>query len=244
MSIGPRRAETSSTIALTESSSLTSATTAIPPTSAATASQPSASRSTTATCAPAAASARHEAAPMPLAPPVTMATVPFSSMTQPPRASAPLLGAAIGWEDRIDHVFDHTVTEKHRDAFHECHRTKREGRQPERMHHSEIGVGEHLERHVQTLHHLALILRGLRAHAEHGGTEFVSTRDSDRGIRTSAACNRERPVSRPTRAAGPGRPRRYADTCTPLSIREGSRAPRRGRSWREARGPGTRIPGR
>ena len=83
-SIGPSRAVTSATIAFTEPSSPTSVLIAIPPTSVAMASQPSQSRSTTAMLAPAAANARHAAAPIPLAPPVTIATFPISSMRAPP----------------------------------------------------------------------------------------------------------------------------------------------------------------
>src|SRR5688500_13621217 len=78
-STGPSRSSTSATIAFTDDSSLTSHATPMPLLSAAIASAPSALRSTTATSAPAAAHARLHAAPMPLPPPVTIATLAVSS---------------------------------------------------------------------------------------------------------------------------------------------------------------------
>src|SRR5579863_10259155 len=126
MSIGPSRDSTSATIAATAASSLTSHGDAMPSTSAATASHLSRLRSTTATCAPAAANARQQAAPMPLAPPVITATLPVSSMAglYVGRCLEPLqgnLGTAIGREHGVDHVLDDAVSDEERQALDQRH---------------------------------------------------------------------------------------------------------------------------
>src|SRR5437660_73325 len=82
-STGPSSDTTAPTIPFTDDSSPTSHGTARPPTSLATACAPSSLRSTTATDAPAAAKAREHAAPIPLAPPVTIATFPPRSTPRP-----------------------------------------------------------------------------------------------------------------------------------------------------------------
>src|ERR1700736_4920044 len=82
MSTRPCCSSTRSTSACTSASTLTSAMTAVAPISAATTSAAAASTSAiTTAAAPSAANRRASAAPIPLAPPVTMATRPATSTT-------------------------------------------------------------------------------------------------------------------------------------------------------------------
>ena len=80
-----------STAAPTDASSTTSVCANKPPISPATCLPPSSFRSAITTLAPAAASARAVASPSPLAPPETIAAVPFTSMpgAYPPRPGTP-----------------------------------------------------------------------------------------------------------------------------------------------------------
>src|SRR5207302_10150859 len=92
-SMGPSACSTDATMALTAASSLTShATPTAPSSELATASAPSPLRSTTATRAPAVANALEQAAPIPLAPPVTVATFPESCMSGNVLPSSTLMG--------------------------------------------------------------------------------------------------------------------------------------------------------